>query len=182
MTNWTRRGFIAATGATAACTATGLSKSPNQIDLDIDAARANLFRSVAGTRQLSEIAAGVLIIPEITKAGLMLGGAYGEGGLMIGEAKVGYFSFSAASVGPQIGVQRFSHALFFMTQETLMGFRNTDGWQLGVDAEYVYGGDATSYGVSTNTINLPVYAVAYNQQGAVIGATLQGAKYSRIYR
>ena len=88
MSNWTRRGFIAATGLTAACTATGISKSMDQIDLDIDAARANLFRTVPGTEQLSNQAAGVLIIPEITEAGLFFGGSYGEGGLLIGDAKV----------------------------------------------------------------------------------------------
>ena len=182
MSNWTRRGFIAATGLTAACTATGISKSMDQIDLDIDAARANLFRTVPGTEQLSNQAAGVLIIPEITEAGLFFGGSYGEGGLLIGDAKVDYFSFSAASIGPQIGVQRFSHALFFMTQETLAGFRNADGWQLGVDAEFVYAEDSGSFGVSTNTMNLPVYAVVFGQSGAIVGATLQGAKYSRIIR
>lgn len=182
MNNWTRRGFIAATGMTAACTATGISKTMNQIDLDIDRARSNLFRSVAGTEQLASMAAGMLIIPEVNEAGLFLGGSYGEGGLLIGDAKVDYFSFSAASFGLQIGAQRYSHALFFMTQETLAGFRNTDGWQLGVDAEFVYKDDFGSVGVSTNTINLPVYAVVFAQTGAIVGASLQGAKYSRIQR
>jgi len=182
MNNWTRRGFIAASGMTAACTATGISKSMAQIDFEIDRARADLFRSVAGTEQLARQAAGVLIIPEITEVGLFLGGSYGEGALLIGDAKVDYFSFSAASIGLQIGAQRFSHALFFMTQETLTGFRNTDGWQLGVDAEFVYKDDYGSIGVSTNTINLPVYAIVYAQSGAILGATLQGAKYSRIRR
>ncbi len=182
MTNWTRRGFIAATGATAACSAAGITKPIAQIDRDIDVARADMFRNIPGTQQLAEKAAGVLIIPGITEVGFFLGGSYGEGGLMIGDAKVGYFSFSAASIGPQIGAQRFSHALFFMTQETLAGFRSTDGWQLGVDTEFVYQDGSASFGVSTNTINLPVYALVYGQEGAIIGATLQGAKYSRINR
>ena len=182
MLNWTRRSFLAATGATAACTATGISKSVAQIDMDIDAARDKLFRTVPGTQQLASQAAGLLIIPEVTEAGFMIGGSYGEGGLLIGDAKVDYFSFSAASFGLQIGAQRFSHALFFMTQESLAGFRNADGWQLGVDAEFVYAQDSGSVGVSTNTINLPVYAVVFGQQGAILGATLQGAKYSRIIR
>ena len=84
MSNWTRRGFIAATGLTAACSATGISKSMNQIDRDIDIARADLFRSIPGTEQLASKAAGLLIIPEITEAGLFIGGSYGEGGLLIG--------------------------------------------------------------------------------------------------
>ena len=182
MINWTRRTFIAATAATAACSTTGIKKPASQINMEIDEAREKLFRTVPGTRQLASQAAGVLIIPEITEAGFMIGGSYGEGGLMIGEAKVDYFSFSAASFGIQIGAQRFSHALFFMTQESLAGFRNADGWQLGVDAEFVVAQDTGSIGVSTNTLNLPVYAVVFGQKGAIVGATLQGAKYSRIIR
>ncbi len=183
MTNWTRRGFLMAGSATlAACTAVGINKSRGRIDLDADRARAELFRTVPGSRQLAERAAGMLIIPEITEAGLIVGGAYGEGVLMIGEAKVDYFSFTAASFGLQVGVQKYGHALFFMTQETLAGFRYSDGWQLGVDAQYTTAEDAAAIGVSTTTINLPVIALVFGQQGLIVGATLEGAKYSRLVR
>lgn len=183
MTNWTRRGFvIASTASLAGCTTSGFSKPKNQLDQEVDIARAELLRTVPGAQQLARDAAGILIIPDVKQAGLMVGGAYGEGVLMIGEAKVDYFSYATASFGPQIGVQRFSHALFFMTQEVLTGFRYSDGWQLGVDAEFTTPEDAISAGVTTNTINLPVYAVVFSNRGLLVGATLEGAKYSRILR
>lgn len=183
MTNWTRRSFVVAGSATlAACTSTSITKPRDRIDQDVDQARAELFRTVPGAEQLASQAAGMLIIPEVTQAGLMLGGAYGEGALMIGQAKVDYFSYATASFGPQIGVQRFSHALFFMTQETLAGFRFSDGWQLGVDAEFTTPEESGSVGVTTNTINLPVHAVVFGQQGLIVGATLEGAKYTRLNR
>ena len=185
MTQWTRRGFMLAGSATtlAACSnAIGLNKTRAQIDADVDRAREALFRTVPGARQLAERSAGMLIIPEVTKAGLMFGGAYGEGALMIGPAKVDYFSFTAASFGLQVGVQRYSHALFFLTQEMLADFRYSDGWQLGVDAQYTTPEDAGALGVTTTTINQPVIALVFGQKGLIIGATLEGAKYSRLIR
>jgi len=183
MTKWTRRGFIAATGATlTACSTVGINQSRDEIEFNVSSAKSELFRTIPGTQQLADQAAGILIIPEVTSAGLFLGGAYGEGALLIGDAAVDHFSFTAASFGLQFGVQRYSHALFLMTQEALAGFRNADGWQLGIDAEYVFPDQAASFGVNTSTINLPVYAVVYGQQGLIVGATLEGAKYSRLIR
>ena len=182
MSKWTRRAFIGAAGATAACSATGISRNKSSIDASVAQARRELFNAVPGTEALASRAAGVLIMPEVTKAGLMVGGAYGEGALMIGNATVDYFSFSGASFGLQIGVQKYSHALFFMTPEVLANFRYADGWELGVDAEYALQEDGMSVGVTTGTINLPVYAVVFSQRGLIIGATLEGAKYSRLIR
>lgn len=182
MTKWTRRGFIAATGLTAACSAVGINQSRDEIEFNVNSAKSELFRAIPGTQQLAEQAAGILIIPEVKSAGFFLGGAYGEGALLIGDAPVDHFSFTAASFGLQFGVQRYSHALIFMTQEALAGFRTADGWQLGIDAEYVFPDQSGSFGVNTTTINRPVYAVVYGQQGLIIGATLEGAKYSRLIR
>ncbi len=184
MTKWTRRSFIAATGATAACSGAGTSvNAPRaEIDTNADAARAELFRTVPGAEQLAGRASGLLIIPNITEVGFMIGGSYGEGVLMIGQAKIDYFSFATASFGVQVGVQKFHHALFFMTQETLAGFRNSDGWQLGADAAFTTPDQAGVLGVSTSTINLPVHALVFGQKGLIVGATLEGAKYSRLMR
>ncbi len=183
MNKWTRRGFLLAGSATlAACTAVGINKTRSEIDADADRARANLFRTVPGAQQLAQRSSGMLIIPKITQAGLMVGAAYGEGVLMIGEAKVDYFNFTAASFGLQAGVQQYSHALFFMTQQSLAGFRYSDGWQLGVDAQYTTPQDASAIGVTSTTINRPVIALVFGQQGLIVGATMAGAKYSRLVR
>jgi len=182
MQKWTRRAFIGAAGATAACGTSGFGKNKATIDAGVMSARGQLFSKVPGTQELASRAAGVLLVPETTEAGLVIGGSYGEGALMIGDAIVDYYSFSAASIGLQIGIQKFSHALFFMTPEVLANFRYADGWELGVDAEFAVQEDAFSVGVSTNTINLPVYAVVFGQRGLLVGATLEGAKYSRLVR
>ena len=157
-------------------------QSGAQIDQKVFASREELFRSVPGTLSLSQNAAGMLVIPEIYEAGLFVSGAYGEGALLIGDAVVDYISLSAAAFGLQIGGQRYAQALFFMTQESLADFRVTDGWELGVDAEFVALEDGAAIGASTTTVARPVYQVIYGQKGLIVGASLEGAKYNRIIR
>ena len=182
MSTWTRRSILAAAAAsTAACSARSV-QSGAQIDAKVFASREELFRQVPGTLNLSQSAAGVLIIPEIYEGGFVVSGAYGEGALLIGDAVVDYMSLAAAAFGLQIGGQRYAQALFFMTPETLADFRQTDGWELGVDAEFVALEDGAAIGASTNTVSRPVYQVIYGQKGLIVGASLEGAKYNRIIR
>ncbi|MEL6794609.1 MAG: YSC84-related protein, partial [Pseudomonadota bacterium] len=111
-----------------------------------------------------------------------VGGSYGEGALRIGGVTDGYYSVAAASVGYQIGVQTTSHALFFMTEEALNGFRNSSGWELGADAEFTVPGDGISVNLDSTTARNPVIAVIFAQDGLLAGASLEGAKYTRIAR
>ncbi len=182
MQRWTRRGAILAGAATlSSCGAVNV-QSAAEIDQDVFASRAQLFQTVPWAEGVSEQAAGVLIIPNVVEGGFLLSGAYGEGALLIGDAPVEYMSMTAAAFGLQVGAQAFSQALFFMTPEVLRDFRVTDGWELGVDAEFAVPDDGIGAGISTNTVGRPVVAVVYGQRGLILGASLEGAKYSRLIR
>ncbi|MXU65856.1 lipid-binding SYLF domain-containing protein [Oceanomicrobium pacificus] len=183
MTSLTRRTFILAAGATAACSSPPPINSPRvELDSAIMDARKFMFTSVPGSQQLAERSAGYLIMPQVIEAGFMAGGSYGEGGLIIGEAIVDYYSVANVSFGFQVGAQQASHALFFMTQEALQNFRTADGWKLSADATWVIDTTGISFGASSKTLNQPVIALVFNQSGVIAGATLQGGKYSRIVR
>ncbi len=177
-----RRSFVLLAAFLAACGQGGINSSRDDLDSAVRSAQANLYASVPNAREVASRAAGVLIMPEVTEGGLFFGGAYGEGALLIGDAPVEYFSVAAASFGLQAGFQTASQALFFMTPEALANFRTTDGWSAGAETKYVFKEDAASFGVSTDTANLPVYALVFGQQGILAGATIEGAKYSRIIR
>ncbi len=182
MTNWTRRGFIGASTATLSACSIGNVQTGAMIDRDVAASRELLFRTVPWSQRLAEQAAGVLIIPNIVEGGFVLSGAYGEGALQVGDATVDYMSMTAAAFGFQIGAQSFSQALFFLTQESLRAFRVTDGWEIGVDAEVAILEDGASIGASSNTVSRPVVSIVYGQRGLIVGASLEGAKYSRLIR
>ena len=152
------------------------------INRDAEIALQNLFEIDPNTISIYKNAPATLIIPRITKAGVVLGGAYGEGVLRINEAPVDYYSLASASYGFQIGAKQYSNIIFFMTEEALQKFRVKDGWELGADAEVVFRDKGYSIGVSSKTISKPVYAVVFDQKGLLAGTSLVGAKFSRLIR
>ena len=152
------------------------------INRDAELALQNLFEIDPDAVSIYKNASATLIIPRITKAGLVLGGAYGEGVLRINEAPVDYYSLASASYGIQVGAQQYSNIIFFMTEEALQKFRFKDGWELGADAEVVFRDKGYSIGVSSKSISKPIYAVVFDQKGLLAGTSLVGAKFSRLIR
>ena len=135
-----------------------------------------------GAQELGAQAQGILIIPNIRKVGFFASGAYGEGALLIGPAKVDYYSLSTAGVGLTFGAAEFSQALFFMTPQALQDFRVADGWELGVDAAVAVPQGGAAAGLTSTQINRPITEVVFGQRGLIADASLAGAKYSRIIR
>lgn len=176
-----RYAAIAALIVLSAC-ASRVASSRGEIDARVDQALSELLATVPGSRAAAAQAAGILIMPRVNEGGFIYGGAYGEGALMVGGAKVDYFSVASASFGLQAGAQRYKHALFFMTPEALAEFRTADGWEIGLDAEYALPSASGAATVTTSTFDKPIYAVVYGQEGLIIGASIEGSKYSRIVR
>lgn len=184
MTQVTRRGVVlgASAVALAGCANGVASNGAAKIDAQVQQALDRMHRELPFTVDLQRQAAGVLMIPLITKAGLIVGGAYGEGSLLIGDATVDYYSMAAASYGLQAGAQQYSSALFFMDSEHLAKFRARSGWTLGADLEYTVLDDAGAAGIDTNNIAEEVYALVFGQAGILVGASIEGSKYTRIIR
>ncbi|SMX35080.1 YSC84-related protein [Actibacterium lipolyticum] len=184
MTKISRRSFLAAAGASTALTAgcgNGIgSTGATTIDARVDTTQNYLFNRYPGTAELAAKAHGILWMPLITKAGFMVGGGYGEGALRINDVTVDYYSATQATFGLQIGAQQYAHALFFMTQEALTEFRSSAGWSAGADLEYALNDQGGNVSAETLTALDPIIAVIFGQAGLVLGATLEGSKYTRI--
>ncbi len=164
------------------CQSIDEGNSGSVINRDAELVLQTLFEIDPDTISIYKNAPATLIIPRITKAGFVLGGAYGEGVLRINEAPIDYYSLASASYGLQIGAQQYSNIIFFMTEEALQDFRVKDGWELGADAEVVFRDKGYSLGVSSKTMSKPVYAVVFDQKGLLAGTSLVGAKFSRLIR
>ena len=67
-----------------------------------------------------------------------------------------------------------------MTDEALLEFRRSSGWVAGADLEYVFQNDGENFKADTTTMSEPVLAMVFGQAGIRIGATIEGAKYTRI--
>lgn len=180
----TRRSFtlgaLAGTGALAACGNGIGSRGPETIDARVDSTLNFMYNEFPGTQQLASQAAGILVMPLVTEAGLGLGGAYGRGALRVQNSTVDYYSAARASAGLQIGAQQYAHVLFFMTNDALFEFRQSSGWAAGADIEYALNDNAESIKAETTTSLAPVIAVVFGQTGLRLGATIEGSKYTRI--
>jgi len=179
---------LAATTATAIVPLPALAADAATIDARVNLAMGRLWNEVPSARDLASRARAMLIMPEVVKGGFIIGGAYGEGGLRLNDAvegyekKGGYFSVGAASLGLQIGVQSTSHVLFFMTDTALAKFRAANGWEIGADAEVTFPDAGLSTGVNSTTFEKPIIGVVFAADGLLVGASLEGAKYSPIDR
>lgn len=183
MTTLSRRGLLAggvALTGLAACGNPIGSANAERIDARVDAARDYLRQNYPALLPLFQNAQGILIMPLISEAGFMLGGAYGQGALRINDVTVDYYSATRASFGLQIGAQQFAHALFFMTPQALADFRASEGWAASADIRFATPERGAAAGVQTTTVFSPVIGVVFGQAGLIAGATLSGVRYQRI--
>jgi lipid-binding SYLF domain-containing protein len=171
MSGISRRGLILSGGSLLGLAACGNgigSQGAAKLDGRVDATRDYLRNNYHGVADLMPKAAGILYMPLVTEAGLIVGGSYGQGALRINDVTVDYYSATQASWGIQIGAQQYAHALFFMTPEAL------------ADIVYALPDRGGSAGVDTTTTLDPVIGYIFGQSGFIAGATLKGTKYTRI--
>lgn len=173
-------GVCAMTLAAAGCVNTVGSRGDVIIDQRVDQTLRHLYLTYPGVRQVGDSAAGVLVMPLVTEAGLGIGGSYGRGALRVQGATVDYYSATQISAGLQIGAQQYAHVLFFMTDQALQRFRTTVGWSAGADAEYVVIDQGENISAETITALDPVVAVIFGQAGLIASAAIEGTKYTRI--
>jgi lipid-binding SYLF domain-containing protein len=157
-----------------------LAASASEIDRNSTAALETLYETVPGAKTLGNKAKGILVFPDIVKAGFIIGGQYGDGALREKGKTVGYYRSLAASYGLQAGVQSFGYALFFMDDASLRYLRKSQGWEIGTGPSVVLLDKGFGKNLSSTTLQKGVYAFIFNQKGLMAGIGLQGSKITRI--
>jgi lipid-binding SYLF domain-containing protein len=162
--------------------APGHAASAGEINAGVRSTLDMMYRQIPGTRDLGARAAGILVFPTIVKAGIGIGGEYGEGALRVGGKTAGYYNSVAASVGLQFGAQARSVVIMFMTPDALAGFQRVDGWKVGVDGSIAIITVGAGGSIDTNRIASPVVGFILDNKGLMYNLTLEGSKISRISR
>jgi lipid-binding SYLF domain-containing protein len=150
-----------------------------------DAANATLHRFVEqnpSAEELGRKAPGVLVFPSVIKAGMLLGGQYGEGVLIAHGNAAGYYNIISASLGFQLGVQSLSIIIVFMTDQSLADFQNAYGWKVGIDGSIVVVTLGAGGSIDTHSLTSPIIAFVTDQEGLMYSLSLEGSKISRIER
>lgn len=126
-------------------------------------------------------AKGVLVFPSVVKAGIGVGGEYGEGALLVGGKTVEYYSVAGASIGFQLGAQSRSQLILFMTPKALSSFRASKGWKAGVDGSVALvtlgaGGEV----MTPDADKQAVLGFIYGAKGLMYNLSFEGQKFSKI--
>jgi len=159
---------------------TGEAASAGELNTEGAAALKSLRENNLVASKLAPTAKGILVFPNIVKAGFMFGGQIGEGVLMKEGRPAAYYNSVAASYGLQAGIQKFGYALFFMDNKSLATFENSAGFEIGVGPSIVLVDEGVGKTMTTTTVQEGIYAFIFDQEGLMAGLGIQGSKITRI--
>jgi lipid-binding SYLF domain-containing protein len=151
-----------------------------EIDIKVKGAVEKFQDEVSGGKSFLQKAEGILIFPDVVKAGFGIGGEIGDGALLIKGKTVDYYNTAAASIGFQIGLQFKTVVLVFLKKDALDKFRNSNGWEVGVDGSVAL--IELGAGVDVNTINVsdPIVGFVFSNKGLMYNLTLEGSKITKL--
>jgi lipid-binding SYLF domain-containing protein len=158
------------------------ASTPGELNRDSDQALQRLYEGHPIARDIARHAKGVLVFPNIVKAGFVFGGAYGEGELKQGSRIAGYYNSVTGSWGFQAGAQSYGYVVFLMTNKAVNYLHRSQGWEIGVGPTVVIVNEGVAKNLSTSTLKDDAYAFIFNQQGLMAGVSIEGTKISQIRR
>lgn len=171
---------LAVTVITAFASQTAVAASAAELNRESQAALKALYAKAPAARELAKRAKGILVFPGVVKAGLIVGGQYGEGVLYKGGKVAGYYNTAGGSYGLQAGAQKFSYALFFMSDSALAYLGKSEGFEVGVGPSVVVMDEGMAKSATTTTLKDDVYAFIFGQSGLMAGLGLQGNKITKL--
>ena len=156
------------------------SATKTEIDLYSKEALNNLYSESSAAAALAKRAVGILVFPKVYKAGMGIGGEYGEGKLIKLGKTEDYYNTTAASIGFQLGAQVKSQVLMFMDHKALESFQNSEGWEAGVDGSVAIATLGTGGEFDTETVKAPIVGFIFSNKGLMFNLTLEGSKFTKI--
>ena len=154
--------------------------SKEEIEIRVDATIEVFNERIKEGREFLQNAKGILVFPNIVKAGFIVGAEFGEGAFRIGNKTVDYYRTTGASFGLQVGAQTKSIIIVFLEEKALRKFRTSAGWEAGVDGSIALADIGAGGSIDTTNISNPIIAFAFGNKGLMLNLTLEGSKYTRI--
>ena len=116
---------------------------------------------------------GYAVFPTVSKGGAIVGGAHGNGVLYEQGVIVGYCELSQASIGAQLGGQKYSEIIFFETSGPLEELKAGD-LEFSAQASAV----AAEHGASANAdYDHGVAVFTMGQGGLMLEASIGGQQF-----
>ncbi|WP_292656727.1 YSC84-related protein [Nitratifractor sp.] len=166
------------------------AESKQILDMQIHDTVKKFTQLVPGAQDFLNRTEGYLVVPNLYKAGFVVGGEYGEGGLLVKQPSqpgqppqfniTDYYSVLSASIGFQAGAQRRSLIIAFLTPGALQSFRQSNKWKVGVDGSVAFVDVGASMDLSTMDFKKTIVAFAFGNQGLMAGISLDGSVFTKI--
>jgi len=157
------------------------AKSMNEIDAAIETSLTRFTTEIQGGESFLEGARGVLVIPRMWKAGVLLGFEFGEGALIVDGVKVQYYKALTTSLGIQLGVGSKDLIILFFDDTAMDNFLYSSGWEVGVDGAVALFTIGAAGAADTNTFKDPIVGFVFGQKGLIAGVSMEGTKFTKIW-
>jgi len=167
-------------GALTTLSGGAFAATPEDLTKDADISLHLLTKTNPIAADVAKKAKAVLIFPNIVKAGLIFGGAYGEGVLRQDDKLDGFYNSITASFGWQAGAQSYGYVVFLMNDKAVKYIHETHGWEIGVGPTIVVVNEGVAKNLSTSSMQDDAYAFIFDQQGLMASLSLEGTKISHI--
>ena len=151
-----------------------------EIDVSVEVALDRFKTDVPGAAEFLKNAKGILVIPNIIRIGFMFGGEYGEGAMLIDGETVDYYNTVAGSFGFQIGAQSKNLIIIFMDENALTKFRDSLGWEAGVDGSIALIDLGAGGSVDSTNVRHPIVGFVYGLKGLMVNISLEGSKFTKL--
>ena len=146
----------------------------NQLELDVKRAMLTLLDADQGFQDWFDNSAGYAVFPSVGKGGFIIGGAFGRGLVIVGDQVTGETSLTQASIGLQLGGQRYSQFIFFKDETALNHFRRGN-FEFGAQASAV----AVTAGASADAnYNAGVAIFTNGNGGLMFEGSVGGQRFS----
>ena len=161
---------------------TGLSaKAMNEIDAAIENSLNRFTEEIQGGDTYLDGARGVLVIPRMWKAGVLIGFEFGEGALIVDGIKVQYYKALTTSLGIQVGIGSKDLIILFFDDTAMDNFLYSSGWEVGVDGAVALFTIGAAGAADTITIKDPIIGFVFGQKGLLAGVSIEGTKFTKIW-
>jgi len=157
------------------------AKNTNEIDAAIESALVRFSDEIQGAQGYLDGARGILVIPRMIKAGVVLGMEYGEGALIVDDIKVQYYRAFSTSLGIQLGVGAKDLVILFFDDEAMDNFLYSSGWQAGVDGAVALWNMGAGGSIDTTESQDPIVGFVFGHKGIIAGISLEGTKFTKIW-
>jgi lipid-binding SYLF domain-containing protein len=162
------------------CLSSAQAASKEEINAEVKEAVSDFYKHTSAGHELAKKAKGMLVFPNVIKAGIGVGGEYGEGALLVGGKTVAYYNIAAASIGFQLGAQARAEIILFMNDKVLSEFRNSSGWKAGVDGSVALATLGAGGSIDSETAKNPIIGFIFSNKGLMYNLSFEGSKITRM--